>query len=272
MSDELNVYITTCDANIFVTKYFQYFFNKYWSIDMKVKVLGFNKPSFDYHDNFEFISLGDKQVNGAKGWSNYLIDYFYQIDEDFFIFGIDDFMIARPVDVEVYNTCKELIDNKVGRIDLQCSLQYARHPKHVKPYTSINGIDFIQMHQSGYGECLYQNSGAFSIWNKKYFLKNMKRDWSPWDWEQQGSKLAEFDGFKVIGSTKRWAIKKLELLSNNGWPNVINTTGIRAFDVAEMEKLKDPNDRVTHFVNVQDKRWGYEEYCGKNWLDIIYGE
>lgn len=272
MQEELTLYITTCDPNIFIIKYFQYFFNKYWNSSMKVKILGFNQPDFELNDNFEFVSLGPEQVNGAKGWSNYIIDYFQQINENYFIFGIDDFMIARPVDVEVYETAKHLIDTKIGRIDLQCSMQYARNPKHTKHYITKNGIQFLQLNQSGYGENLYQNSGAFSIWNKKYFLKNMKRDWSPWDWELKGSKLAEFDGFKVVGSSDRWAIKKLELLSNNGWPNVINTTGLRAFDIAEMEKLRDPKDRVTQFVNVQDKRWGYEQYCGEKWLEIIYGD
>lgn len=272
MQEELTVYITTCDPNIFILKYFQYFFNKYWDKNMKVKVLGFNKPNFNFYDNFEFISLGTEQVNGAKGWSNYIIDYFQQINENYFIFGIDDFMIARPVDLEIYQTAKQLMSNQIGRIDLQCSIQYARNPKHTKSFVSKNGIEFLQLNQSGYGDNLYQNSGAFSIWNKKYFLKNMKRDWSPWDWEQQGSKMAEFDGYKVIGSVDRWAIKKIELLSNNGWPNVINTQGIRDVDIVEMEKLKNPTDRVLLFESIKDQRWGYEEYCGKNWLQIIFGE
>ena len=84
--------------------------------------------------------------------------------------------------------------------------------------------------------------------------------------------MAEFDGYKVIGSVDRWAIKKIELLSNNGWPNVINTQGIRDVDIVEMEKLKNPTDRVLLFENIKDQRWGYEEYCGKNWLQIIFGE
>ena len=272
MNNELIVYITTCDSNMFILKYFQYFFNKYWGSHMKVKVLGFNKPNFDLAENIEFVSLGPEQVNGAKGWSNYLIDYFNSINDEFFIFGIDDFVVARPVDEEVYKVCKSLLDSKIGRIDLQCSMQYGRAKRHVKPYTTKENISFLQLNQSGYGENIYQNSGAFSIWNKKYFLKNIRRDWSPWDWEIKGSELANFDGYKIIGSVDRWALRKLELISNAGWPGVINTTGIRLEDIEEMKKLIDPSDRVKIFENVSDNRWGYYDSCGENWIKIIFGD
>lgn len=271
MNKDLTVYIGTCDSNMFVLKYFQYFFNKYWGKHIKVKILGFNPPDFKLDENIEFISLGTEQVNGAKGWSNYLIDYFNTIDDEFFIFGIDDFMIARPVDEELYQTCKKLLNDKIGRIDLQ-PLQYARDSRFLKPYTTIDGVNFIVMNQSGNGQCLYQNAGAFSIWNRKWFLKNIRRDWSPWDWEVTGSQLAENDGYNVIGSVDRWVIRKLELISNAGWPGLINTRGLREVDINEMEKLKNPNDRVTQFQNIMDERWGYYDHCGKDWVQIIFGD
>ena len=119
--EPLKVYIPTCDDNIFIVKYFQYFFNKYWDKEIEVKVLGFSPPSFKLESNFEFISLANCQVGGAKSWTNYLIKYFSKLDCEYFIFGIDDFMIARPVDHEVFESAQKLIKThiKIGRIDLQ---------------------------------------------------------------------------------------------------------------------------------------------------------
>ena len=77
--NKLNVYISTCDSNQFIIKYFQHFFNKYWSKDINVKILGFTQPNFKLENNFEFISMGKEQVGGAKGWTNYLIDFFSSI-------------------------------------------------------------------------------------------------------------------------------------------------------------------------------------------------
>jgi hypothetical protein len=272
MKKSLTVYITTCDDNQFVIKYFQYFFNKYWGKHMKVKILGFNEPDFDLDENFEFVSLGKEQIGGAKGWSNYLIDYFSSIEDEYFIFGIDDFMIARPVDEEVYSTALEIMDETIGRIDLQCSLQYARSSHHVIPFTEKNDIKFVRLVDSGKGHNLYQNAGAFSIWNKKWFLKNIRRDWSPWDWEVTGSmSLADGDGYFVVGSLDRWAIKKLELLSNAAWPGIVNVRGLRKEDVNEMQTLMSPYDRVTNFQPVMDNKWYYEVPNG-DWEKTIFGE
>jgi hypothetical protein len=268
MSKQLTVYIPTCDPNIFVLKYFQYFFNKYWDGNMKVKVLGFRNQDFDLYDNFEFISLDSSQKGGASGWSNYMIDYFTSIDDEKFIFGIEDFAVARPVDQLALETCLSSLDNDVGRVDLQCSLQFARHPLEVNPYGSKNGIELLELKQNG----SYRIAGAFSAWNKSWFLKNMMRDWSPWDWEIKGSYLSINDGFKVLGTKDRWAIKKIEMISDKAWPGVINTHGLRSSDVEEMKKMSSRFDRVTEMREVTGEQWGYHEYCGPNWLKIIYGD
>ena len=263
------VYISTCDANIFVVKYFQYFFNKYWGKHMKVKVLGFNPPDFELEENFEFISLGAEQVGGANGWSNYLIDFFSSIEDEYFVYGLDDFMIARKVDEEVFATALTLLDEKVGRIDLQPSLQYARPQNFVQSHVRNEGIEFLSLVDSGKGTNLYQNAAAFSIWNKKWFLKNIRRDWSPWDWEITGSmSYADGDGFKVIGSKDRWAVRKLEILSGQ-WPNIINTRGIKPEDLEEMKKLSKSSDRITTFKPIMEEKW-YYEVPGGNWEQTIF--
>jgi len=267
---DLTVYITTCDANIFITKYFQYFFNKYWSKDFKVKILGFNQPDFELAPNFEFVSIGKEQKGGSKGWSNYIIDYFSQIKDEFFIFGIDDFIVSREVDIESLKVCIDLMDKSIGRIDLQPSLQYARDPKFVSEHKVVDGIKFLKLAQSGGAFELYQNSGAFSIWNREWFLKNIQRNWSPWDWEITGSKMANNDGYLVLGVKDRWPVKKLELLSGRAWPGVINTTGIRSIDLTEMKKLQKESDRVKEFKNITE-RYGYNR-IGPNWLNVIFGK
>ena len=267
---DLTVYITTCDDNMFITKYFQYFFNKYWSKDIKVKILGFSPPNFKLEPNFEFVSIGEKQIGGAKGWSNYLIDYFTSIDDEYFIFGIDDFIVSREVNLESLELCVGMMSEKIGRIDLQPSLQYARDPRFVSHYKTVNDVEFLQLSQTGGGIDIYQNSGAFSIWNKKWFLKNIKRDWSPWDWEITGSKMANNDGYLVLGVKDIWPVKKLELLSGRAWPGVINTTGIRVTDLEIMKSIRKENDRVYDFKNITNG-YGYNR-VGKKWLDKIFGE
>jgi hypothetical protein len=269
---ELNVYIPTCDANIFVVKYFQYFFNKYWGKHMKVKILGFNPPDFELDENFEFISMGSEQVGGAKGWTNHLLDFFEKIEDEYFVFGLDDFMISRPVDLELFKTCKELLSDKIGRIDLQPSLQYARRKDQVNFYAEKNGVQFLSLRSPQPGGSDYHIASAFSIWNKKWFLKNMKRNWSPWDWELTGSSSLQGGDSepKVIGSVDRWTIKKLEVLSSR-WGDLINIRGIRKEDVEEMKKLSKPTDRIKNFIPIMDNQWYYSVPNG-DWESTIFGD
>jgi len=163
-----------------------------------------------------------------------------------------------------------LLDENVGRIDLQPSLQYARDSNFVKPYTEKNGIKFLSLVDSGRGTNLYQNAAAFSIWNREWFLKNIRRDWSPWDWEVQGSAMADGDGFQVIGSVDRWAIKKLELASNAAWPGVLNVRGIRDVDVKEMENLRSSSDKITEFTKIMEDKW-YYDVPNRDWEKTIFG-
>jgi hypothetical protein len=266
---DLDVYIPTCDANSFVIKYFQYFFNKYWNNKVQVKILGFSRPNFDLMENFEFISLGGVQVNGANGWSNYLRSYFEQIEPKYIIFGIDDFMISRPVDLHALAAARKVIEiPEVGRVDLQ-PLYYARPKNFFSPFLEIDDIEFVKLRSKSrrQGEKLYRIAGAFSIWKKDWFLNYLHPNWSPWQWEITGSKLSEADGYEVVGGKNRFAIKKSELLSQQ-WPNIINTLGIREEDVQEMRRLSNEGDRISNFQKVGS---GYREFAGRHWERKIYG-
>ena len=271
MNKNLNIYIATSDSNVFIIKYFQYFFNKYWDEKTTVTVLGFTKPKFKLKKNFKFISLAKKQRGGFNCWSNYLINFFSTIKDKYFIFGIDDFMIARPVNHKILQTCISILNNDIGRIDLQ-PMQYARHPSLFKFYSSINNVKFYELSQGHLFRKTYRVSGAFSIWNKDWFLKNIDKYMTPWEWEIKGSLKANNDGFKVLCTFDQWSVKKLEVLSNAAWPGYINITGLRKQDINIMKKLVAEDDRVTKFKSLPDKKFYYEEYAGKDWLKTIFGK
>jgi len=263
--NNLNVYIPTCDSHLFAIEGFAYFFNKYWGDDFNVKVLGFSKPDFNLPSNFEFISLGNQQIGGAKGWSNYLIDFFESIDDEHFIFGIDDFYMARPFDRELYETLlKETVDEKVGRIDLQPSIQHGRNPEDVSVYKEFHDFKILELRQKSVTSFIYRITGQFSIWNRKYFLKNLQRDWSPHDWEIIGGKLAEDDGYKILGSADKWCVKKIELISDKQYPNKLNVLGMREEDKRVVRELY--GDRPEEIGNYK------EEWDDRNWIEEIYGE
>ncbi|HCT55388.1 MAG TPA: hypothetical protein DF712_23325 [Balneola sp.] len=257
----LNVYIPTCDPHLFVIEGFAYFFNKYWGDDFNVKVLGFSEPDFELPPNFEFISMAKEQVGRSKGWSNYIIDFFESIDDEHFIFGIDDFYMARPFDREVYETLlKEISDEKVGRIDLQPSIQHCRNPEDVSVYKEFDDFKILELRQISVTSFIFRITGQFSIWNREYFLKNIQRDWTVHQWELIGGKLAEGDGYKILGTADRWCAKKIELVSDNQYPGKLNVFGMREEDINKVKELY--SNRPEEIGNFKTERA----------MDIIYGE
>jgi hypothetical protein len=270
MNKNLNVYIATSDSNIFIIKYFQYFFNKYWSDKIVVNILGFKKPQFKLYKNFKFVSLAKEQKNGANGWSNYLVKYFSKIKDEFFIFGIDDFMIVRPVNKKLFRISKKLLTKNIGRIDLQPA-QFARHNSCFKNFCLVDGYDFKEIIKNKFFYKTYPVAGAFSIWNRKWFLKTLDKNMSPWQWEIEGSKKIKNDNHKVICSWNNSVIKKIELISDRAWPGIINILGIRNIDIKKMKKIKDKNDRIVKFKKINGKISGYEEFAGRNWVKKILG-
>jgi len=264
-------YISTCDKNNFILKYFIFFFRKYAGKNFNLKILGFNKPKIKFEKNIEFISLGKYQKNGAKGWTNYLIKYFSKIKDENIIFGLDDFLIARPINFKVLENCFLAVSPEIGRIDLQ-PMQYARKKYLFKFHKKINGVNFYELKKYYFWEQTYGISAAFSIWNRKWFLKYLEKNMSPWEWELKSSKKVRFDKKKILCSWDQFAIKKVEMLSDGAWPGFLNTNGLRKADISSIKKIQRKSDRVKKFKAISGIRSGYEELAGKNWINKIFGK
>jgi hypothetical protein len=272
MNKNLKVYIATSDSNIFIIKYFQYFFNKYFSNKYQVKILGFSKPKFKLEKNFKFVSLAPKQIGGVDKWSDYIINYFEDLTEKFFIFGIDDFMIVRPVDFKVLNTSEILMKKfNLGRVDLQ-PVQYAKNTFMFKKFKYCDDIQFKEIKKKFFLSKTYLATGAFSIWKRKFFLKSLEKNMSPWKWEIYGTKKLQKEKEKVVCSWNISAIKKIELLSNKSWPGYINTKGIRKEDVNHMKKLVNQNDRIKKFKEISSLVTGYSNDGKDEWINKIFGK
>ena len=196
----MKVYIPTSDPSNHILKIFAYFFNKYWSEDVEVKFLGFKDPQVELPDNFEFISLASEQKGGVQQWSTYLREFFQSIDDEFFIFACDDHLLVRPVDQKLFEEVKwtAINLNNVGRFDLTASIQHAQERKgSVFPYKENRTV--LELAQYSSGKFIYRITGQWSIWNRQYFLRYMQPGWRPADWEIVGGRMAEGDGWKILG-------------------------------------------------------------------------
>jgi len=84
-------------------------FNKHWSPDAEVTILGYNPPAYDLPDNFKFISLG-KQEKYDNGWTTALIPFFRQLPNEYFILLLDDVYILDINKSLLHKAEKHMID------------------------------------------------------------------------------------------------------------------------------------------------------------------
>jgi len=224
---EIKMYVNTCDATMFFMPIFAYFYEKYWKTNTQVKVLGFSEPTYNLPKRFEYISLSDKQLGGVNNWSTYLYDYFNNIPDDIILWGIDDHLIVDFVDIELYEKLVEKItlDNSIGRISLIGNIERRQHDV----LESHNTYDLIQ--QKKYTP--YLIDCQFSLWRKEFLLKHLVKNWTPWQFELQGSDLASDSNFKVLGTSRRHCIQKVEGKRHFA-ANKINLLGVKYFDIIDL--------------------------------------
>ena len=191
----MKTYIWTCDKLVNQTmKMVDYFFPKYWP-EADVIVLGYQPPT--YQSKFaSFDSMGTDL--GPEAICQQLYEYFKNIEDKYFIIGVDDQPLVSKVNQELIDTIESILElNKdVGR----CSITLDNS---TRPHTTIGTYEInnenVRIFENIEG-AEYKLSIVYSAWNKEYFLKHLQGYTTIWDWEINASKAAINDGWKVMGT------------------------------------------------------------------------
>lgn len=185
----MKVIIPTCDKYIGVAiRAHKHTFDKNLKdLGLEVVVLGYKEPKFDLGD-WEFFSLG--RDTGPRNFSNDISKFFYDFDEDLFIFANDDIVIMDNPDASVLATAKNLFRNKkVGRVCLTSAWQN----KNCSLYANILGHKVSKKSQ----DAEYRLSLHYSMWRTSYFKRYLKPNMTPWDMDT--NEASKNDGFEVLG-------------------------------------------------------------------------
>lgn len=195
------VYILTSDKNNWLLKGMQYCIKKYWPDHPTIKILGYKPLDFELQKNFEFISLG--KDNGPEHVNKDLFEFFSKIEDENFIFTVDDFFPIRNINTELLTEYEKILSTgEVSRIALN------GHVKN-KPFTvykRLENFDIVEVSQFAD----YRKSAIWSIWNKNYFTKYLASTDNLWDWELDDR--CKFDGHVVLGSDRSYAIQACHLI------------------------------------------------------------
>jgi len=179
------IFIPCCDESLPIIRINSYLFNKFYP-DAEVHYLGFSKPKFKlYGDKHYFHSIAESQEGGASKWTRYIHDFISKIEDEYIIFSIDDYWLCDFPNAEMIQLAQKIINGntKVGRFDLTFDSQVEGNIIQVKK---------IKEHQL----CVkapnapYRVSTQPALWSVKFLLELLDNDWSPWQFELEGTHLA----------------------------------------------------------------------------------
>jgi hypothetical protein len=243
------MYIPVRDETNFMIKYYQYLFNKYWGTHIQVYFLGYKPPEIKLDENMHFISLADKRDPNPKAWSKPIIEFFQSIKDEFFYFSLEDLLIIRPVDLQLIEVCKEMMNQNVGRIDLWNSVQFDTGRRGwVSFYKEHKGIKFCIQDQNP-PPSVYRISCSNSIWNRKWFLKTLEQNWSTGDWETKANDgRNNNDGYDVLSTIDRWTPTVVHSLCKH-WRGKINLYGMFQTD-KDFLKTISSDEEIQSMINV----------------------
>lgn len=194
----MNLYVTTSDKGIQIIETFQYIFNNVCkqNIIKNVVILGFTPPKFQLDHNFKFISLG--KDTGPQSFTNDLFNFFSQIDDQQFIITPDD---TPPIKInnELLEFAQNITkNNRFGRMCLTADIVTWSNQYSIEK--SYDQFDVIKK----YDNSDFKLSLVFSIWNKSFFIENLKRleNCNPWQFEVD--KYIQNDKTPIYGFAKQY--------------------------------------------------------------------
>tara|TARA_R110000765_G_scaffold402950_1_gene498897 strand:- start:783 stop:1505 length:723 start_codon:yes stop_codon:yes gene_type:complete len=217
----LPVYVSTNDKHTECLKVFTELYRKFWK-GQEFNVLGY-APT-EVGDMGTFHSMGKQ--GSVKEWSTDLLKFFGKTGDDYFIYGTEDSAFFDHTDTGWINRLTEIIKKNptIGRINLvnPCDREGSTidNNPHYKAdlYQNHGDWDLYKLTK----DSNYAITAQMSIWNKKFFLDYCQPNYSPWDFELNGSsRWAENQDFSVLlVYGEKYPISKVEAYaSTRGWEN-----------------------------------------------------
>lgn len=170
-----------------------YLMNKYLPSEFEIFFLNYGDYSGELVTG-SYVSLDDEQRGGSESWSRYLVDYLSKVQDDFIIFGLDDYLLSNPIDLESYRELLDYMmdDYSIGAAKLGISPGYRK-----------NDYDILEDHVYMLKrEANYSATTQLCIWRRHFLIDVLSRVRTPWQFELVGSDYIKGTGAKIIGSLK----------------------------------------------------------------------
>tara|TARA_R110001583_G_scaffold6811_13_gene34374 strand:- start:20178 stop:20912 length:735 start_codon:yes stop_codon:yes gene_type:complete len=193
----MKIYVVACDKFTHVCPTTVEFLNKNWP-NQDITILGYGAVTSlqGLPENVDIHSLGNEEEYDSS-WTTALIPFFENVKEDYFALILEDTILMNPVDSERLSILEEqFISGSASKAMIGGGLFLGDSKRH---YDS-SGRSYLVFNQS----IDYRCSLHPAIWKKDYFLKFLKPNMNPWQFELWNNNFAKHDGAKIINNDYKY--------------------------------------------------------------------
>lgn len=225
----MNVVVATSNKYLWCLSAFSSLFNKYYSENQDVYVIGYAKPDFTLPSNFHFYQICEVDY-GKEKWVDGVLDFFDKNNiGDQFVFMLEDYWLCRKFDLEFIDTARNLMNEnkKILRIDLSADRLYAGG---CRDAFYSGKYDFVEAPLSQ-----YQMSLQPGIWSTKLFTEILKilpsRCHSAWSVELEGTNVVNDNPHEyIVYGTRQLPMRFVNGMSN-AKQDMVNVKGLIKEDI-----------------------------------------
>lgn len=235
----LRVLVTTCNAYLWLLEPFAHQFNKYWHPEQEVVVGCFAPPAkagIELPHNFTVHQIQHKDIPKDRR-SDGFIKFFNQIDDQFFIWMLEDFWLVDYVDADAIEDLYHFMRAKenILRIDLTID-----RVKSGVPFATLGRLELIESLRGDN----YRWSHQAALWNKRLMMPYLRpgegASGDPIENRCTMRLNADPNGPLVLG-TMNWPLKYAHVVAKNKaekhWLLLNSKTGVPAADIQELRDL-----------------------------------
>jgi hypothetical protein len=170
----------------------------------------------------EYISLDEEQFGGSKAWALYTREYLKTLDDEFIIFGLDDYLLSKELNNNIYASLLRLI---IGNDYIVCARLCNSDFYKPNEYLTISNDLFILK------DAQYSVTTQYCIWRRETLIDILDQVDTPWAFEIDGSQILNRTDKKVIGSFKTALEYPDASALSTKWENKIRVAGNNEADI-----------------------------------------
>ena len=168
--------VHSCDRYELLYKGFQFFFNKYWDLNVPCSYYFATEEKKISIKNFENIHSGKGE------WSDRLIILLQKLPEDYIIYFQEDMWLNKSIDSSFFQQLFDMIiENKWNQVKLHSSDVY----KTESTNEFINGFNIAKLDNK---QSKFLMSHQITVWNKQFLISLLKTNEHPWRNERRATK------------------------------------------------------------------------------------